>query len=213
MHCEPESKPPRLIGLSGGIGSGKSTVAALWQELFHVPVADADGISRQLTQPGGAAVAAIGQHFGAEYVGADGAMDRARMRQRVFADAQAKKALEAILHPLIFQALQDLMQQAQARRQTAIVLDIPLLVESAHWRPRLDAVVIVDCSAELQLQRVMQRSQLPAQEVQRILGQQAPRRAKLAAADLVIANGDISLAQLRAQAQRAGDLLQLEQRR
>lgn len=213
MHCEPDSKPPRLIGLSGGIGSGKSTVAALWQELFRVPVADADGISRQLTQPGGAAVAAIAQHFGAEYVSADGAMDRARMRQRVFADAQAKKALEAILHPLIFQALQDLVQQAQARRQTTIVLDIPLLVESAHWRPRLDAVVIVDCSAELQLQRVMQRSQLPAQEVQRILGQQAPRRAKLAAADLVIANGDITLAQLRAQAQRAGALLQLEQRR
>lgn len=213
MHCEPDSKPPRLIGLSGGIGSGKSTVAALWQELFRVPVADADGISRQLTQPGGAAVAAIAQHFGAEYVSADGAMDRARMRQRVFADAQAKKALEAILHPLIFQALQDLVQQAQARRQTAIVLDIPLLVESAHWRPRLDAVVIVDCSAELQLQRVMQRSQLSAQEVQRILGQQAPRRAKLAAADLVIANGDITLAQLRAQAQRAGALLQLEQRR
>lgn len=213
MHCEPDSKPPRLIGLSGGIGSGKSTVAALWQELFRVPVADADGISRQLTQPGGAAVAAIAQHFGAEYVSADGAMDRARMRQRVFADAQAKKSLEAILHPLIFQALQDLVQQAQARRQTAIVLDIPLLVESAHWRPRLDAVVIVDCSAELQLQRVMQRSQLPAQEVQRILGQQAPRRAKLAAADLVIANGDITLAQLRAQAQRAGALLQLEQRR
>ncbi|PAT34340.1 dephospho-CoA kinase [Vandammella animalimorsus] len=213
MHCEPDSKPPRLIGLSGGIGSGKSTVAALWQELFRVPVADADGISRQLTQPGGAAVAAIAQHFGTEYVSADGAMDRARMRQRVFADAQAKKALEAILHPLIFQALQDLVQQAQARRQTAIVLDIPLLVESAHWRPRLDAVVIVDCSAELQLQRVMQRSQLPAQEVQRILGQQAPRRTKLAAADLVIANGDITLAQLRAQAQRAGALLQLEQRR
>ncbi|WP_347485038.1 dephospho-CoA kinase [Vandammella animalimorsus] len=213
MHCEPDSKPPRLIGLSGGIGSGKSTVAALWQELFRVPVADADGISRQLTQPGGAAVTAIAQHFGAEYVSADGAMDRARMRQRVFADAQAKKALEAILHPLIFQALQDLVQQAQARRQTTIVLDIPLLVESAHWRPRLDAVVIVDCSAELQLQRVMQRSQLPAQEVQRILGQQAPRRAKLAAADLVIANGDITLAQLRAQAQRAGALLQLEQRR
>ena len=213
MHCEPDSKPPRLIGLSGGIGSGKSTVAALWQGLFRVPVADADGISRQLTQPGGAAVAAIAQHFGAEYVSADGAMDRARMRQRVFADAQAKKALEAILHPLIFQALQDLVQQAQARRQTAIVLDIPLLVESAHWRPRLDAVVIVDCSAELQLQRVMQRSQLSAQEVQRILDQQAPRRAKLAAADLVIANGDITLAQLRAQAQRAGALLQLEQRR
>jgi len=188
---------PVRIGLSGGIGSGKSTVAA---RLAHhgAAIMDADAISRQITAPGGLGMAAIAETFGAAMVTAEGAMDRDRMRALVFSDPTAKRRLESIIHPLVGQENERLAQQAVERGQWCLVFDVPLLVESAHWRPRLDHVLIVDCEPDTQVQRVMQRNGLSREAVCAIMANQAPRARRLSAADTVIFNDGIDLAGLHA---------------
>jgi dephospho-CoA kinase len=188
--------PIRRMGLTGGIGSGKSTVAGLLREL-GAWVIDSDAVAHQLTAPGGAAIPAIAEHFGATAIDARGALDRAHMRERVFADPDARKALEAILHPMIGMAT-----QAEANRAPAgapIVFDVPLLVESRHWAGRVERVLVVDCAEATQVQRVMQRNGWTAEAVERVIAQQASRSARRAVADAVIYNDGITPAQLQAQ--------------
>ena len=184
------------VGLTGGIGSGKSTVAAAWQAL-GAWVVDADAVSRALTAPGGAAIEPIRQAFGPAFIAPDGALDRARMRERAFQDAQARQQLEAILHPLVAEATRAEALRAQAAAAALVLFDIPLLVESGRWRMQLDRVVVVDCLPETQVRRVMSRSGLAEDEVRRIMRAQAPREQRLAAADAVVFNDGLSLEQLR----------------
>ena len=186
------------IGLTGGIGSGKSALAAMLQEL-GAAVIDADAIAHELTAPGGEAIAPIREAFGEQAIDAGGALDRARMRELAFADARQRARLEAILHPLIGARLQQL---AETLPGPYVVLVVPLLVESlARWRGRVERIVVVDCPAEQQIRRVMQRSGLSREQVQRILDAQATREQRLAAADWVIDNS-ADLARLREQALR-----------
>ncbi len=180
------------IGLTGGIGSGKSTVAGLLVQQGATLV-DADAISRRLTEPGGAALAALAAEFGPEIVGPSGALDRDRMRQLVFADAAAKRRLEAILHPMIAAQTQ---RQADAAATPVIVFDVPLLVESAHWRKRVDRVLVVDCEESTQVARVLARSGLSADAVLAIIAQQASRPRRRACADAVLYNDALSLQEL-----------------
>lgn len=177
------------IGLTGGIGSGKSTVAGLLMQRGATLV-DADAISRRLTEPGGAALAAITAEFGAEIVDSSGALNRDRMRQRVFADVAAKRRLEAILHPMIVAETQ---RQADAAATSVIVFDVPLLVESAQWRGRVDRILVVDCEESTQVARVLARSGLSADAVLVIIAQQASRALRRACADAVIYNDAVSL--------------------
>ena len=187
-----------LIGLTGGIGSGKSTVAGMLAER-GAAVIDADAISRATTAPGGAALPAIAQAFGPALIGDDGALDRAAMRERVFRDASARQRLEAILHPLVQTTLAAQIAQAEHAGAKVVVLDIPLLVESAYWRAQVDAILVVDCSEATQITRVMQRSQLDESAVRSIIASQATREARRAVADWIIENDGITLEQLRAQ--------------
>lgn len=188
------------LGLTGGIGSGKSTVAALLQAQ-GAGVVDADAISRASTAPGGSAIPGIRQHFGNTYITATGALDRVRMSTLCFGDPQARAQLEAIVHPLVQQALQEQADALVHSGKTLIAWDIPLLVESAHWRKHLHRILVVDCSAATQLQRVLLRSQQQGQprqasEVQRIIDAQARREHRLAAADWIVCNEDVSMGQL-----------------
>lgn len=189
--------PPLRIGLTGGIGSGKSTVASMLAALGAV-VLDTDAISRELTAPGGAALPAIAALFGAQALGADGALDRAWMRQRVFADAAARRQLEGILHPMIGAEVQ---RRSDAAGAAPRVFDVPLLTESQHWRARVQRVLVVDCSEETQVQRVVQRSQWTEDTVRRVIAQQAPRARRRAIADAVIFNEGLSLEALALQVQ------------
>lgn len=192
------------LGLTGGIGSGKSTVASMLAEL-GAAIIDADAISRSLTAPGGRALPDIRAQFGDALIGADGAMDRQAMRQRVFSDPQARQRLEAIIHPLVGEITQEQTEAALQTGARCLVHDVPLLVESgSRWRARLDRVMVVDCDAETQVERVVRRSGLPPQEVERIIAQQASRRERLACADLVIFNQGLSLQSLRQLVQETG---------
>lgn len=187
------------IGLTGGIGSGKSTVAGLWAGL-GAAVIDADAISRGVTAPSGRAIEAIAQTFGSHMIGADGAMDRQAMRERVFTDPKAKRQLEQIIHPLVSQITTEQTQEAIAQGKRCLVFDVPLLVESgARWRRQVDRVLVIDCDEDTQCQRVIQRSGLSAVEIQRIIGLQATRAQRLACADAVIFNQDLDLSELEAQ--------------
>ena len=176
------------IGLTGGIGSGKSTVARLLAQQGAV-VVDTDLIARQLTLPGGAAIEAIAESFGADLMAANGALDRARMRELVFSDATAKQRLEAILHPLI-----DIETERQASTvdAPAVVFDVPLLVESGRWRARVDKVLVVDCRESTQIERVVARSGWTAEAVQAVINSQASRSQRRACADVVIYNDAIA---------------------
>lgn len=183
------------LGLTGGIGSGKSTVAGMLAERGAVLI-DADAISRQTTATGGAAIDAIRLAFGPEFITAEGALDRERMRTLAFSDPMARQRLEQIVHPLVGQETRRQAQIAIDSRQSCIVFDIPLLVESARWRAQLDQVLVIDCSPEIQIKRVMQRSGLSRGEVENIIAQQAGRRPRLHAADHVICNDGLSLPEL-----------------
>ena len=183
------------IGLTGGIGSGKSTVAAALAAL-GASIVDTDAIARSLTQPGGAAIAAIAAQFGAAFVDASGALDRSRMRELAFADPAARQRLEAILHPLI---RAETARQADAAQGTAIVFDVPLLIESGRWREQVDRVLVVDCREATQVERVMARSGWTREAVQAVLAQQASRRSRRAGADAVIHNDGLSHEELRAE--------------
>lgn len=183
------------LGLTGGIGSGKSTVAGLLGRL-GARVIDADAISRQTTAPAGAAILAIRQTFGPEFITPDGALDRERMRHLAFSEPSARQRLEQIIHPLV---TQETTRQAQAAIQAGVrclVFDIPLLVESGRWRANLDQVLVLDCTPETQITRVMQRSGLSRADVEKILAQQADRHLRLRAADHVICNDQLSLSEL-----------------
>lgn len=184
---------PLRIGLTGGIGSGKSTVAQLLQAR-GAAVIDADAIARNVTAAHGAAMPAITRTFGAEFIMPDGALDRERMRAHVFSQPEAKQALEAIIHPLVSQETQQQAQAAISKGHRTLVFDVPLLVEAGErWRPQVDRILVVDCLEETQIQRVIARNGLSREAVQRILSAQASRVQKLAAADWVIYNNGISL--------------------
>ncbi|MEP7295875.1 MAG: dephospho-CoA kinase [Burkholderiales bacterium] len=189
------------IGLTGGIGSGKSTVGKLLAQRGAV-VIDTDLIARQLTLPGGAAIAAITRDFGADLIGDDGALDRARMRDLVFTDPNAKRRLEAILHPLI--GLETERQANAAQAAPALVFDVPLLVESGgRWRAKVDKVLVVDCHESTQIERVVQRSGWTPQAAQAVLDSQATRVQRRASADAVIFNDGLTLEAL---AQEVADI-------
>ena len=186
---------PLRIGLTGGIGSGKSTVAAMLVACGACLV-DTDAIAHALTAPGGAALHALADAFGSDIVAADGAMDRARMRSLAFSDSTARQRLESILHPLIGD---------EARRQAAragpqpVVFDVPLLSADSPWRRRVDRLLVVDCREDTQVRRVMQRSGWSEEQVRRVIAQQTPRAARRAIADAVIFNDGLPLDRLHAQ--------------
>jgi dephospho-CoA kinase len=183
----------RRIGLTGGIGSGKSTVAAVLVAKGATLV-DTDAIARALTGAGGAAMPRVRHEFGDGGVDSQGALDRERMRELAFADPSAKRRLEAILHPLIGA---EALAQAAASTRGVIVFDVPLLTESSQWRTRCDRIVVVDCSEQTQVERVMRRSGWHEEHVRRVIAQQAPRPARRAIADAVIHNDAQSLAMLQ----------------
>jgi dephospho-CoA kinase len=184
------------IGLTGGIGSGKSTVAALLAQQ-GATVIDTDLIARQLTLPGGAAIEAITSAFGTELIDATGALNRTRMRELVFADPTTKRRLEAILHPLI--GIETERQARAAEAAPAVVFDVPLLVESGRWRARVDKVLVVDCREATQIDRVVARSGWTPQAVQAVIDSQATRSQRRACADAVIFNDGITPEQLGAE--------------
>jgi len=186
---------PFCVGLTGGIGSGKSTAAALFAEL-GAAVIDTDAISHELTQPGGRAIDAIRQVFGAGYIAADGSLDRKRMRERVFSDPAAKSRLEAILHPLIRERAR---ADVAAAKQPYVVLVVPLLLETGAYRDVTRRVLVVDCSEAKQIERATRRSRLSAAEVQAIMTTQLPRAERRARADDLIDN-DSGMESLRRQA-------------
>lgn len=189
----------RRIGLTGGIGSGKSTLAGVLAKT-GIEVIDADAVSRSLTAAGGAAIPAIAQAFGAEFINADGSMNRDQMRQFVFTQASARIQLQSLLHPLISDAIAKKLQLLIDANTPLVLIDIPLLVESDYWRAQLNKILVVDCSVDTQVRRVVKRSQLTAEEVMRIIGNQASRAQRLAAADWVLNNETDDLVQLQKQA-------------
>jgi dephospho-CoA kinase len=190
------------IGLTGGIGSGKSTVLQMLVELGAAAI-DADAISRATTAPGGAAIPHIAARFGPEFIGADGALDRARMRERAYADPEARRELEQIIHPLVGEEIARQVDAALAAGARCIVFDIPLLVETGRWRAQVDRVLVVDCEPETQVARVTARSGLAPGEVRAIIAAQAPRALRLAAADIVICNEGPGLEALRYEVEQA----------
>jgi dephospho-CoA kinase len=173
-----------VVGLTGGIGSGKSTVADNFAAQ-GVPVIDTDAIARDLTAPGGAALDAVRAAFGEAVVQADGTLDRAALRRRVFSDNTSRHRLEAILHPLIRQRVEQALATLTAPYALIVV---PLLVETGGYRDVLDRVLVVDCPEDMQIERVIARSGLTRDEVTAILAAQASRAERLAAADDVIVN-------------------------
>ena len=190
------SRKPLRLGLTGGIGSGKSTVASILARA-GAAVMDADAISRSLTQPGGRAIPAILAEFGETLISPDGAMDREAMRALVFSNPSSKRQLEAIVHPLVGQVLQEQSHAAVAAGHACLVYDVPLLVESGdRWRRQVDWVCVVDCEVETQIQRVMARNQLGRADIERIISQQASRQQRLTCADAVIFNEGIDLTHL-----------------
>jgi dephospho-CoA kinase len=185
------------VGLTGGIGCGKSAAADLFAEL-GATIVDTDVISRELTGAGGEAVPAIEQAFGAEYVHADGSMNRAAMRNLVFADAHAKARLEAILHPLIRARSRALVERASS---PYVILVVPLLLETGAYREIIDRVAVVDCDEARQIERVKSRSGLTEDEVRAIIAAQIDRRQRLAQADDVL-NNDSDISALRSAVRR-----------
>ena len=173
-----------VVGLTGGIGSGKSAAAAEFERL-GAAVVDTDVIAHELTAAGGPAIGAIRTRFGNEVIAASGALDRDKMRARVFADPAAKKALEGLLHPLI---REESRRRISAAQGPYVVHVVPLLIESPDYRSRVDRVLVIDAPVELQLERVRLRSGLSVAEVRAILAVQATREQRLAAADDVIEN-------------------------
>ena len=190
MTTNPKTRPALLVGLTGGIGSGKTTVANLFGGL-GVPLIDTDLIAHALTGPGGMAMSAIREAFGAGVISTDGRLDRAAMRELAFKDPESRKRLEAILHPMIRE--ETWRQIAEASSHPYAIVVVPLLVESGSWQGWLGRVLVVDCPVEVQVERVMQRSGLPREQVEAIIAVQIPRDRRLAAADEVIDNsGDPS---------------------
>lgn len=189
--------PPRptCIGLTGGIGCGKSTVARLFRELGAV-IIDTDAIAHQLTQPGGHAIAPVLANFGADYLTTAGAMDRAKMRHLIFSEMRAKSKLENILHPMILAACKE--QLSAPSRAPYTILMAPLLLECPAFLALVHRVLLVDCSEQNQLSRVMLRSMLDESEIRAIIALQLPQTERCARADDIIRN-DGSIDELTAQ--------------
>lgn len=185
------------IGLTGGIGSGKSTVARVLTECGAV-VIDADAIARQLTAPGGLAIPAIASQFGDQFITVEGAMNREMMRQLAFDDPLSLHRLESIIHPLVREKVIAQTGRAIAAGHTRLVFDIPLLVESGRWRQEVDRVLVIDCSEATQIDRVTKRNSLTCEAVQRIIASQATRDQRRAAADICIYNDGLPLESLDA---------------
>lgn len=179
------ASPHLLIGLTGGIGSGKSTVATLFEKL-GARIIDTDELSRQLTRPGGAAIPGIRKTFGDAYINADGALDRAMMRELIFADPSAKARLEAMLHPAILDLSKRSASAATSAPYTLVV--VPLLFESGAYRNWLHRILVVDCPEEIQIERTMQRNGLSRAAVSAIMAQQLPRARRMELADDVLGN-------------------------
>jgi dephospho-CoA kinase len=199
LGVKPARQPVRRVGLTGGIGSGKSTVCRMLRDLGAWTV-DTDAIAHRLTAPGGRAIPAIATQFGPGVIADSGAMDRTRMRERVFADPAQRRALEAILHPMIGEDTR--AEAAAAPDGTIVVFDVPLLVESGRWRAQVDRIVVVDCAVETQITRVRQRNGWTADTVRRIIDQQASRAQRLAVADDVIVNDGLEMAELAMEVHR-----------
>ncbi len=189
---------PFSIGLTGGIGSGKSLVADLLA-VRGAAIIDTDVIAHQLTAAGGAAIPPIREAFGAAVINAEGALDRAAMREKVFADPEARRRLESILHPMIGRETDRAAESAAAAPYQVFV--VPLLAESGRWKERVDRVLVVDCPEALQVERVMRRNQLSEGQVRAIMAAQANRMQRLALADDVIVN-DGPLAEVEAATDR-----------
>lgn len=186
------------VGLTGGIGSGKTTIADLFAA-HAVALVDTDVIAHRVTAPGGAAMPLIESTFGARFVAPDGSLDRAKMRALVFSDDTAKARLEGIVHPLIRAETE---RECDAAKGPYVVVVVPLLVESGNWKSRVDRVLVVDCSVETQIARVMRRNAFSRDQVQAIVDRQATREQRLAAADDVIVNDDASLDTLAREVRR-----------
>lgn len=183
------------VGLTGGIGSGKSTVARMLVDCGAVLI-DADAISRAVTAAGGAAIAPVAAQFGTQAIAADGAMDRDFIRQLVFDDPAARSRLEAIIHPLVgFESLRQ-AEQAMRTGSACVLFDIPLLVESGRWRQQLGKVLVVDCTEATQVARVIVRNGWTPEAVQKVMAGQASRAARRAAADICLFNDGLQLDEL-----------------
>lgn len=191
------SSVPFAVGLTGGIGSGKSTVADMFAAR-GATIVDTDLIAHSMTAPNGPAMPAIVAEFGPGFADASGAMDRARMRALVFSDAGAKARLEAILHPRIRDAA---LAAGTAASGEYVIYAVPLLIESGTWRARVTRVLAVDCSEAVQIARVMARNNLPEAQVRAIMAAQVSREQRLAAADDIIVN-NAGIADLEAQVER-----------
>lgn len=191
---------PFTVGLTGGIGSGKTTVANMFAELGAYLV-DTDLIAHALTKKNGAAISAIENAFGADFILPSGAMDREKMRQYVFSQPDEKKRLEAILHPLIREKT-----EAAAKESTGIytIFVVPLLVESGSWKQRVSRVLVIDCSEQTQVQRVMNRNGMAQEQVLAIMQTQASREQRLKAADDVITS-EGSLGKIQLEVRRLHD--------
>lgn len=184
-----------VVGLTGGIGSGKSTVADLFAA-HGVPLVDTDVIAHRISAPHGLAMPLIAAEFGDAFVAPDGSLDRTRMRALVFSDEGARKRLEAITHPLIRAETEREQREAQG---PYVIIVVPLLVESGSWKNRANRVLTVDCSVETQIERVMNRNGFTREQVLAIIARQATREARLAAADDVIDNDNAPLELLKTQ--------------
>ena len=199
--ARPICKRPLRLGVTGGIGSGKSTFAAMLRDCGAALI-DADAIARAVTEAGGPAIADIRDTFGADYIDAQGALDRVRMRALVFADAGAKERLEAIVHPLVGNAIAQAAAVAAQAGQRLIVFDIPLLTESPRWARQLDAVLVVDCREESQVARVQARNGLTEDAIRAIMATQSSRAVRRAAADFVVYNDALTLSDLQTKARQ-----------
>ena len=187
-----------FLGLTGGIGSGKSSVAHFLAK-HGAAVIDTDHIAHEITAPNGSAIAAILKVFGADYINQDGSLNRPKMRQHVFTDPSAKKILEGITHPLIREETIRLAQEAIQSQAPYIVFVVPLLIESGAWTDNLDHIAVLDCPDELRIQRVMERSQLDRRSILQIMATQASREERLAIANTVLSNeGDLSALEAQA---------------
>lgn len=176
-----------FVGLTGGIGSGKTAVSDQLAQL-GAGVVDTDLIAHQITAPNGAAIPFIEKQFGSEFIDSSGALDRVKMRSLVFANPEARKSLETITHPLIREETVRQAKKLIEEKVPYLVFVVPLLIESGNWLSLLDYLVVVDCPEETQIERVMHRSKLPRNEVERILKAQASRQERIAHADMVIEN-------------------------
>jgi dephospho-CoA kinase len=197
------------VGLTGGIGCGKNAVAAHLESMGAL-IIDTDLIAHEITGRGGLAMPAIKSLFGEEFLQPDGSLDRGKMRTLVFNDQKAKLALEQITHPLIHQKSQEIASEGAKKHPPYIVFMVPLLVESGQWinqtPQKIDYVVVVDCSEELQISRVVARNQLPKETISKIIASQASRHERISVADYVIENNG-TLGELEVESKRLHQIL------